>query len=97
MMHGSVPPRPCSAPASLPPLEPLLSPTRDLRRSKKLLPRHFHYPPPDGHSPAQITPTIAAFSWPRANPFAAYPFTITPSHHHTDLLRHAEQPPAFVV
>jgi hypothetical protein len=67
------------------------------RRSKKLLPRHFHYPPPDGLRPAQITATIAAFSWPRTNPFAAYPFTVTRANHRTDLLLPVGQPPAFVV
>jgi hypothetical protein len=36
--------------ASIPPIEPPLGPTRHFRRSKKLLPRHFHDPPPDGQS-----------------------------------------------
>jgi hypothetical protein len=52
-MHDFRRPRPCCTHGCFPPLEPILSPTRDLRSSKKLLPRHFHYPPPDGHSPGQ--------------------------------------------
>src|SRR4051812_20818336 len=52
-MHDFRRPRPCCTHSCLRPLEPLLSPTRDLRSSKKLLPRRFHYPPPDGHSPGQ--------------------------------------------
>ena len=52
-MHDFRRPRPCCTHGCFPPLEPILSPTRDLRSSKKLLPCHFHYPPPDGHSPGQ--------------------------------------------
>ena len=52
-MHDFRRPRPCCTHGCFPALEPILSPTCDLRSSKKLLPRHFHYPPPDGHSPGQ--------------------------------------------
>jgi hypothetical protein len=44
-------PRPCCTHGCLPPIEPLLSPAHYFRRSKKLLPRHFHDPPPDGQNP----------------------------------------------
>jgi len=94
-MHDFRRPRPCCTHGCFPALEPILSPTRELRRSKKLLPRHFHYPPPDGLRPAQITATIAAFSWPRTNPFAAYPFTVTRANRRTDLLLPVGQPPAL--
>ena len=52
-MHDFRRPRPCCTHGCFPPLEPILSPASDLRSSKKLLPCHFHYPPPDGHSPGQ--------------------------------------------
>jgi hypothetical protein len=52
-MHDFRRPRPCCTHSCLRPLEPLLSPTRDLRSSEKPLPRHFHSPPPDRHSPGQ--------------------------------------------
>ena len=46
----------------------------------------------------QITPTIAAFSWPKALTRSLHmPFTVTPSHHHTYPLRSVEQPPVLVL
>ena len=44
-------PRPCRTHRLHPPIDPPLGPTRHFRRSKKLLTRHFHDPPPDGQSP----------------------------------------------
>ena len=66
-------PRPCCTHGCLPPIEPLLSPAHYFRRSKKLLPRHFHDPPPDGSHIDSITPDrglvvahAGCIEWPRA-------------------------------
>ena len=84
-MHDFRRPRPCCTHGCFPPLEPILSPTRDLRSSKKLLPRHFHYPPPDGHSPGQNNThdrglLMAKLLNRTLTRSLRTPFTITPSH-----------------
>ena len=104
-MHDFRRPRPCCTHGCFPALEPILSPTRDLRSSKKLLPCHFHYPPPDGHSPAQnnthdrglLMAKLLNRTLTRSLRIALHHHTITPSQHHTDLLRRVEQPPGFMV
>jgi len=57
-------PRPCCTHGCLPPIEPLLSPAHYFRRSKKLLPRHFHDPPPD----RARTPSDDSDNAPRSRP-----------------------------
>jgi hypothetical protein len=87
-MHDFRRPRPCCTHGCFPALEPILSPTRDLRSSKKLLPCHFHYPPPDGHSPAQnnthdrglLMAKLLNRTLTRSLRIALHHHTITPSH-----------------